>query len=327
MDIPEAIKGLHDEAPDRDYVVVSNAISRQLHTQLSGVIAAQKGSSACTLFLATHGGQPDGGYRIARCLRHHYAHLRVVVSGECKSAGTLIAIAADELAIGDLGELGPLDIQVRKDSELEESGSGLDIMQALGAATQHVKVAFHQILRETRKELGLSTKLCAEFAAQVSAGIAGPLFSQVDPIRLGEMQRATRIAYEYGKRLNEHSKNLREGSLERLVSDYPSHSFVIDRKEARELFHRVSALSPAESDFTEVMAFALQTPGAWSPEMMKPPVPATIPTASVHTNDNADEGAQPRGIDANPPNGDDRSEGFGQRDHDGAAGESDAPRH
>jgi hypothetical protein len=244
----KALEALISSSPERDFLIVSHPINRTLHYSLTSLLEAKRKNDACTVFLTTGGGDPNGGYRAARCLRHYYKHVRLVVPSFCKSAGTLFAIAADELAIGDLGELGPLDIQVRKGSELQERSSGLDIMQAVQAVTVQTQDAFHRIMVGTRN-LGLSTRLCAEFAATVASGIAAPLVSQIDPIRLGEMQRATRVALEYGQRLNEYALNLRDGALETLISAYPAHGFVIDRKEAAQLFHRVSHLTREEKEF------------------------------------------------------------------------------
>lgn len=263
-----AIEGLRAADPNRDYLVISHSVDRSLHHKLSRLLAAKQKHEKVTVFLTTFGGDPNGGYRAARCLRHHYKHVRLAVPSYCKSAGTLIAIAANELAIGDLGELGPLDIQVRKGSELSEQSSGLDIMQALQAVTSHTQDAFHKLMIGTRG-YGLSTKLCAEFAAAVSAGIAAPLISQIDPIRLGEMQRATRVAYEYGERLNAYAGNLRPGALQRLVGQYPAHGFVIDRKEANELFVNVTKLNDAEIAFSAQFWSVLELQGTIDPEMIE----------------------------------------------------------
>ncbi|MGS0536682.1 hypothetical protein [Pseudoalteromonas sp. SaAl2] len=62
----------------------------------------------------TFGGDPHAGYKMARLLQYEYKHLTVAIPEMCKSAGTLIAIAANEIIYGPLGELGPLDIQTRK---------------------------------------------------------------------------------------------------------------------------------------------------------------------------------------------------------------------
>lgn len=242
---------LTTEHPDRDFILISNTISRQLHYSLSALVA-QKKHDNCTVFLTTFGGDPHGGYRIGRCLRHHYKHVRLVVPSLCKSAGTLVAIAADELAIGDLGELGPLDVQVRKLNEMAEHSSGLDLSEAMEVGFQHTMKAFRHALVDIRGGTRVSTRLAGEFAAKIAASVATPIYSQIDPNRVGEMQRAVAIALEYGTRLNKLSKSLKSGdSLKRLVVDYPCHSFVIDRKEATEIFNKVTHPSKIEIELYE----------------------------------------------------------------------------
>ncbi|MGE8267980.1 MAG: SDH family Clp fold serine proteinase [Stenotrophomonas geniculata] len=294
-----AIHALRTEDPDRDYLLVSAGISRRLHTRLSDLLSSRPLKSKATVFLTTYGGDPDGGYRIARCLRHYYKDgLRIAVPSWCKSAGTLVAIAGDELAIGDRGELGPLDIQVFKGSELLERSSGLDITEALGFVSDHVRWGYHSMLKEARR-MGLSTKLAAEMAAHIGAAVAGPLLNQVDPLRLGELQRATRIAHEYGSRLDAYSRNLKPDALQSLISGYPSHSFVIDRKEANDLFHRVFPLTAAESGFVEKFWGAFAEPLEEDPELIdfsKFPIP-TVGTPNEPSpeaaNDNVEAGAGP----------------------------------
>ena len=252
-ELPTAIDALHAAYPDRDFLLLSAGISRQLHHDLSRLIADSQKHDKCTVFLTTRGGDPDGGFRIARCLQHHYRHIRLVVPSHCKSAGTLIAIGAHELAIGDLGELGPIDIQVLKSSELQERSSGLDIIQALQAAQTHTLEAFLKTLIDLRSGGRLSTKLAGQFAASVATGIAAPLYSQIDPNRLGETQRAMRIAQEYGRRLNQSSQALHDGALENLISAYPSHTFVIDRKEAGTLFRHTQHPVPEENAICRIL--------------------------------------------------------------------------
>jgi len=290
--LPQALEAIRDEDAQRDYLVISHRIDRSLHTKVSRLLDQRRKFETCTVFLTTLGGDPDAGYRIARCLRHHYKRVRLAVPSYCKSAGTLIAISADELGIGDLGELGPLDIQVRKGSELQESSSGLDIMQALQAVTSHTQDAFHRLLVGTRG-LGLSTKLCAEFAATVASGIAAPLIGQIDPIRLGEMQRATRVALEYGQRLNNYTSNLKSDSLSRLIGEYPAHSFVIDRKEATELFNNVTHLTNAEKVLCDAIWTIVERQQAdFDPVLVElPPVNATPGANNENSNGSFSEDA------------------------------------
>jgi Serine dehydrogenase proteinase len=289
---------LSGEDPERDYIVIASPITRELHSQLSDLLASRPLKQKATVVLSTFGGDPDGGYRIARCLRHHYKDgLRVAVPSWCKSAGTLIAIAANELGIGDRGELGPLDVQVFKGTELQERSSGLDITEALGVVGQHVRWGYHQMLGEARR-MGLSTKLAAEMAAHIGAAMAAPLLNQVDPLRLGELQRATRIAFEYGGRLDGYSQNLKDDALKSLINDYPSHSFVIDRKEASNLFKRVSPLTPAENAFVQFAWAMLQYPSEHQqPRFINFPVLPNSHEGTSHESDipaaDADPGAAP----------------------------------
>nr|WP_241877980.1 hypothetical protein [Psychrobacter sp. PraFG1]UNK04387.1 hypothetical protein MN210_08465 [Psychrobacter sp. PraFG1] len=56
------------------------------------------------LVLSTYGGDPDAGFRIARCLQHYFEDgITLYVPHYCKSAGTLIAIGASELVLSDGG--------------------------------------------------------------------------------------------------------------------------------------------------------------------------------------------------------------------------------
>lgn len=267
--LSDVMASLERESAGRDFLVISGSVSRDLHKRLTEVLASDKRNNKCTLFFTTFGGDPHGGYRIARCLRHNYEHLRVVVPSYCKSAGTLIAICADEIALGDLGELGPLDVQVSKPTELMENSSGLDIMQALQVVRQHAQEVFRQSLMDIRMGGRLTTKMAGEFASKLATGVVGPLYSQIDPNRIGEMQRAMRIASEYGKRLDRYASNLKPGALEKLLMGYPSHSFVIDRKEAKELFKSVYPLTEAENALCRYLSDALSAEKDFGPQLMK----------------------------------------------------------
>jgi len=187
------------------------------------------------LVLSTPGGDPHAGFRIARALQYNYSGFRALVPRYCKSAGTLLIVGASELYLDDMSELGPLDIQVRKSDEIIGRNSGLDILQAVSYLQNHAMGAFRNYLVELT-QAGLSTRVASDICTKLTAGLFEPIFAQVDPMKMAEMQRATEIAFAYGQRLNEKSGNLRADGLVKLVTGYPSHGFVIDRKEARTVF-------------------------------------------------------------------------------------------
>jgi hypothetical protein len=68
-----------------------------------------------------------------------------------------------------------------------------------------------------------------EIAATLTAGLFSPIFNQVDPMHVGESYRATAIAKHYGLRLSANSENIDSDALDWLITQYPTHGFVIDR--------------------------------------------------------------------------------------------------
>lgn len=200
----------------------------------------QKKSEKAVLALATPGGDPHAGFRIARALQHEYGEFYALIPRYCKSAGTLIVLGASRLYMSDMSELGPLDIQIKKDDELYGRNSGLDIFEAVSFLKNQTIDTFQDQLNKLISN-GLSTKVASDIAAKLTRGIYEPIASQIDPLKLAEFQRANDITIAYGERLSETGKNLisKYPSLISLVAQYPSHGFVIDRKEARKIFKNV----------------------------------------------------------------------------------------
>jgi hypothetical protein len=68
-------------------------------------------------------------------------------------------------------------------------------------------------------------------------GLMAPIFSQIEPMKIGENARAMNVTLAYGARLNLVSKALRDPRvLDYLVTGYPDHGVVIDRTEAETIY-------------------------------------------------------------------------------------------
>lgn len=197
------------------------------------------------VFLTTLGGDPDMAYRLARLLKRRYKRFTLFVLGVCKSAGTLIALGADELVMSDDGELGPLDVQLYKQDELSSLGSGLDIFKALDVLGQQAFRVFEQHFLGIIQRSGgnISTRTAADIARHVAPQLLAPIAGQIDPARLGELQRAITIAKNYGERLGGDPN-----AVQQLIYNYPSHGFIIDIDEAKGLFRAVREPNDAEWD-------------------------------------------------------------------------------
>jgi len=196
----------------------------------------------CVLLLTTFGGDPDAGYRIVRAIKKYYKKFILLVYGTCKSTGTLIALGADEIAMGDFGEFGPLDIQLAKDDEMLHT-SGLSYIQSMTSLTEQIFQSFETNFLRLKQRSGgsITTRTAAEVASKLAVGLISPISAQLDPIKLGEVYRAIRIADAYGARLNQNYD-----ITSRLITEYPSHSFVIDYEEAEEIFDSVRPLNDNE---------------------------------------------------------------------------------
>lgn len=197
------------------------------------------------VFVTSEGGDADCAYRIGRFIQDAYQSITVVVSGWCKSAGTLVCIAANELIVCDAGELGPLDVQLSKLDEVGERSSGLAIEASFEKLQKESSKLFMRYLQTILSEIPgrISFRTAADIASHMATGATAPIFSKIDPLAVGEDYRANLVAEQYAVRLNLKSRNLREGDnsgLRMLASGYPSHRFVIDRAKASRLFQRVS---------------------------------------------------------------------------------------
>lgn len=300
-----AANALADET-DSDVYLYNAGIRRNEDDNLIETCSPYRRRTNVILILVTEGGDPDAAYRIARFLQTHYKKFTCLVAGYCKSAGTLIAVGAHELVIGDAAELGPLDVQMSKRDELWESQSGLTVSTALTALHQSSFQAFEHFFMsiKQRSDNAVTLKTATEIAAKLTAGLFTPIYQQIDPMFVGEAQRAQAIAQQYGRRLAAVSRNITYKSLDSLIGVYPTHSFVIDRMEAQALFKKVRVPSSSESMLIKLLGTR-----------------ATEPASNTENYYLSTEMAPPEenGNDtANPEHSDDHSAG-------GSDGASDAP--
>lgn len=237
-----------------DVILYSGEVESGAADQMIRIARDPKRRKNVVLILTTRGGSPDAAYRIARCLRRYYSKLTLFIYGMCKSAGTLIAIGADELILSDFGEFGPLDVQLGKKDELFENISGLNITQSLTSLNTRTIEFFRSALMDLKiaSRGQVSTKLASEIACSLAAASYEGIYSQIDPIQLGAIERAMNIASDYGQRLK--TANVKAHTIDKLVSAYSSHSFVIDLEEAKGLFNVVRSPSDSEDKLGEMIA-------------------------------------------------------------------------
>ena len=143
------------------------------------------------LFLTTPGGYIDPAYKLARFLKDNYTEFTLFVFGWCKSAGTLIALSADEIIMTDSGELGPLDLQIQYEEKIGID-SILNTVQSLELLSDQAPKMFvkcldgiikHSYLND-RLNQGypiISLKVAESVAENIIKELLGTISSQLSP--------------------------------------------------------------------------------------------------------------------------------------------------
>ena len=217
-------------------------------------------SGKLSVLLESPGGLPDDVFRIALALREYAHDLEILVPQWAKSAATLFCLAADTIHIGMHGELGPLDPQKQN---LRGSFRGTTAaLESFGALQQLLVYSLesldgivrHLLVESFRREAPMDIPYAIEHASPLFGAIVSPLFSQVDPHELGDAGRALQISERYAERIMKRwgyaniGDEDRQEIARRLTWDYPSHGYVIDLDEARDIGLNIHRMDP-ESDF------------------------------------------------------------------------------
>lgn len=210
-----------------------------IHPSLYRVFRKHIGASGrqkSPLLLPIPGGDADAAYRIARHFQEAYDNFAVGVWGHCKSAGTLLAIVASELVIESCGELGPLDVQIFRPDEFIRRSSGLSVTRALEFITKKAFGLWEESFLQVRQRNAgiITTNTASEIASQLAIGLFSPITEKIDPTWVGELQRSIDVALHYGLRLGMDPEPLAE-----LIQGFPSHSSVVDFRDAKKLFGAV----------------------------------------------------------------------------------------
>jgi membrane-bound ClpP family serine protease len=159
------------------------------------------------LFLVSTGGRIEPAYQISKvCKLFSASKFAVAIPRSAKSAATLIALGADEIHMGILGEMGPIDPQ-------------LGNLPALG-----VKRALETI-----------AGVCEKYPKS-SEAMARYMSLALTVEQIGYCERAGESAVQYAERLLAKKFALSATASKmanELVYEYKDHGFVIDLEEAR----------------------------------------------------------------------------------------------
>lgn len=156
------------------------------------------------LIINNKGGRVEPAYLISKTCKENSPQFNVAIPRRAKSAATLIALGANEIHMGSMSELGPIDPQF----------GGLP---ALGLTSSLESLA--KVVTKYPK----SSEMFASFLAQ-----------KLDLRILGYFERVSESTVQYATRLLTGKKLPKDIDeiAKNFVYEYKDHSFVIDKEEA-----------------------------------------------------------------------------------------------
>jgi hypothetical protein len=213
------------------------------------------------LVIDSVGGDIHAAYQLVSFLRQRAERLIACVPRYARSAATLLCVGADLIILDELAALGPLDAQVYEGStELgQKYSSALNPFKAL----ERLRAFSLETLQDAAEILWASgvhrTDDVLKHAMEFVRVTAAPLFDKIETHRLGEFSQALAIGEEYGRRLLAQtasglSEERREEIVSRLVHQYPSHEYVIDRAELQGLGLQAEAFTADERTAAKTLA-------------------------------------------------------------------------
>jgi ATP-dependent protease ClpP protease subunit len=180
------------------------------------------------LFLYTRGGHTLAPNRIVHLLREFCEKLSVLIPFRAYSAGTTLALGSDEIVMGSMGELGPVDPSVTNDFN--------PLIDDKDPKKGHIPISVEDVSAYMTliKEKGLSDP------SVFSVGLKA-LTDRIHPLALGNVHRQYLLIRTLSKRLLElHMKGEKEKEkiekiVETLTEKLYYHGYQISRHEAKEI--------------------------------------------------------------------------------------------
>lgn len=197
------------------YTPLDDTILVPLYTQLKDIGYTPR----IDLILHSYGGAVDTPYKVVMLIREFCEEFAVIVPFVAKSAASMLVLGADEVVMGPISELGPIDPLVKHPVYKDE----LIPVQAVWHCLDYLQ---------------RSIKNCDDL--EVAALMATPLLNMLDPWLIGDYEKTIKASRQYAEILL--SRYMLKNNLEQvphvskaLTEGYFSHGYPIGRWEAKEL--------------------------------------------------------------------------------------------
>lgn len=180
------------------------------------------------LFLYTRGGMTNSVLPLLNLFRSYCKTLSVLVPHIAHSGGTLICLGADDIIMGEMGELSPIDPTTANPFNPRVKPEDVNSPQ-VGISVEDV-ISFFELVKDEKVGIkGTSPNMLSAFQI---------LSSKIHPLALGNVYRAyQQIRFIAKKLLEMHLKKMGEDKLyeiaEAFVKKFYSHDYSINYQEAK----------------------------------------------------------------------------------------------
>jgi hypothetical protein len=217
------------KAPFLSYwISVNGSVCHNDVVAMNEILKQVKKAPKLYLFVKSDGGSGQASLRMVNLLRRKCDRLIALVPLNCESAATMLALGADEIHMGPMAYLTAVDTSITHD------------MSPVDKDNDRVRVGTNElqrILALWNKEKGGRDKNPYE-----------EIYPYIHPLVIGAVNRAGSLSTMLCKQiLSYHIKNqaLAERISHRLNNDYPSHSYPIVLREAKQIGLHAKELDPA----------------------------------------------------------------------------------
>lgn len=197
------------------YTPLDDTILVPLYKQLKEIGHTKK----IDLVLHSYGGAVDTPFKVVTLIREFCDEFSVIVPFVAKSAASMLVLGADEVVMGPISELGPIDPLVKH-----------PIYKDMLVPVQAVWYCLDYLQR--------SMINCSD--AEVASFMVTPILDKLDPWLIGDYEKTIKASKQYAETLL--SRYMLKNDLDRvqdvthsLTVGYFSHGYPIGRREAKEL--------------------------------------------------------------------------------------------
>ncbi|ODA41975.1 ATP-dependent Clp protease proteolytic subunit [Desulfosporosinus sp. BG] len=202
------------------YTPLDDTIIIPLYKQLKEMGHTKK----IDLILHSYGGAVDTPYKVVTLIREFCDEFAVIVPFVAKSAASMLVLGADEVVMGPISELGPID-------PLVTHPVYKDILIPVQAVWHCLDYLQRSVIN------------CSDL--EVASFMVTPLLNKLDPWLIGDYEKTIKASRQYAETLL--SSYMLKDDTERVLSvtqalteGYFSHGYPIGRREARELGLKVT---------------------------------------------------------------------------------------